>query len=427
MARKASNLKKKNKPSKVKIIKYFKKEALRKVEDELNEMAARYERWRKDFTARMMQKTVRRSQLLSKFQKLVIFPNSDKLQQSMTKRFEVYNIVEGLIEADQHMDQNFAESVLRHEKFARRVREHIMSESSWSATTVRDVDTQRGTSEVKFSKVRACDKEVPTQTQRFQPASRTSTMPDGVSVTNGKQHGFCSDVSGNPRDLVKAVDKLRALLTSFSRRFWVSVRSRSIQNTEAISPLDSWYSGIHFIRVQHVVSYGLKACINEGLFKNFENEDFGGGMIRTFDSYIRWKLASEDDGNKSLEVERFSAFRLKKLRWLVKKFRLLQVSPEDTVVEPEQVLGMLGGPSLLSEFDSVAREIWEVHRLAFSFACPATILRFERSCAVNREYMNVIEDFEDEQLVTQVGFTVSPGFRLGNTIIKAEIYPSGEK
>ncbi|KAL2652354.1 hypothetical protein R1flu_020482 [Riccia fluitans] len=400
---------------------YFKEDGLRRVAGELSEMAASYERLRKDLAAQVKQKNIHRSQFLSIFRKLAIYPDFHKLQRCVIMRVHVNNFLKERIEVNQHHDQNYADWILRHEKDVERIRKQIMSEANWRARSVRDVCIQHGTSAVKTEKFCAYKEEVPARTDGFQPASSTRTVGVRFSVYDG----FYSDDSINPMDLVRAVNKVRSLLTSFSRRFWVSVRSRNIQNTEAISPLDSWYSGIHFVRIQHVVSYGVKACINEGLFKNFENEDFGGGLIRTVDPDIRCKLASHR--NKALEDERFSAFRLRKLRWLVKKFRLLQASSEVTVVEAEQVLGSLGGPLLLSEFDSVAREIWEVHRVAFSFICPAAILRFERRCVVNTEYMDIIEDFEDEQLVPQVGFTVSPGFGLGNTIIKAEIYPSGDK
>ncbi|KAL3677452.1 hypothetical protein R1sor_027400 [Riccia sorocarpa] len=408
--------KKKRTAKLVQTIKYFKERALRKLEDELTETAARYERFRKEFAGHVKQKNDLRLILLAMFRNLVIYPDFDKLQNSVPMRFEVFAIIADLIEANQQMDQNYTNWMIRQENFVGRIREQIMSAVNWTSTAVRDVATQRGTSQVNAKTSVESEEDVQRQTD-------FSKAPVGLPVCDSKSHGFYADDSVNPMDLVRAVHKLKTLFQSFSRRFWNSAE-RILQNVEALSPLDSRYSGVHFIRKHHVVSYGLKAWINEGFFKNFEKEDFAGGMIRTVNPTTRCKLSSQDD-----EDQRFSAFRLKKLRWLVKKFRLLHPSSSevDTVVEAEQVLRALGGAFLLMEFDNVIREVWALHKVAFSFSSPAVITRFERGAAVDAVHMDAIEKLEDEDMVIRVGFTISPGFRLGNTIIRAEIYPDSRE
>lgn len=78
-------------------------------------------------------------------------------------------------------------------------------------------------------------------------------------------------------------------------------------------------------------------------------------------------------------------------------------------------------------FLKLAKAMWLLHRLAFSFEPNARIFQVKRNTEFSTLYMESIVrtpemDSNNRREVPKVAFTVMPGFRVENTIIKCQVY-----
>ncbi|KAL1216106.1 Protein GRAVITROPIC IN THE LIGHT 1 [Cardamine amara subsp. amara] len=87
--------------------------------------------------------------------------------------------------------------------------------------------------------------------------------------------------------------------------------------------------------------------------------------------------------------------------------------------------------SLCSGFLEMAKRIWLLHCLAFSFESQAEIFRVPKGCRFSEVYMKSVaeEAFlpapeSSPESEPRVAFTVVPGFRIGKTSIQCEVYLS---
>ncbi|OVA12958.1 protein of unknown function DUF641 [Macleaya cordata] len=80
-------------------------------------------------------------------------------------------------------------------------------------------------------------------------------------------------------------------------------------------------------------------------------------------------------------------------------------------------------------FVEMAKRVWVLHCLAFSFEPEAKIFQMRKGCRFSDVYMeSVAEDAffsENGTLIVdpRVGFTVVPGFKIGKTVIQCQVYP----
>nr|GMC72614.1 IRK-interacting protein-like [Ipomoea batatas] len=84
--------------------------------------------------------------------------------------------------------------------------------------------------------------------------------------------------------------------------------------------------------------------------------------------------------------------------------------------------------TFFSSFSEMAKRIWLLHCLAFSFDPEASIFQVSRGSRFSDVYM---ESMSDEAFLSsegtpetqpRVAFTVMPGFRIGKTVIQAQVY-----
>eukprot|EP01018_Ginkgo_biloba_P037554 Gb_30106 [translate_table: standard] len=83
-------------------------------------------------------------------------------------------------------------------------------------------------------------------------------------------------------------------------------------------------------------------------------------------------------------------------------------------------------------FLKLAKPIWLVHRLAFSFDPTVSIFQVRRGIDFSVVYMeSVVQKValadDNVDVKPKVGFTVIPGFRVGKTIIQCQVYLTGMK
>ncbi|OIW06060.1 hypothetical protein TanjilG_29816 [Lupinus angustifolius] len=81
--------------------------------------------------------------------------------------------------------------------------------------------------------------------------------------------------------------------------------------------------------------------------------------------------------------------------------------------------------NFFTSFAEMAKRVWLLHCLAFSFEPQAFIFQVEKGCRFSDVYMECVNDeILVEESEPQVAFTVVPGFRIGKTIIQSQVYLS---
>ncbi|KAF7822616.1 protein GRAVITROPIC IN THE LIGHT 1 [Senna tora] len=79
--------------------------------------------------------------------------------------------------------------------------------------------------------------------------------------------------------------------------------------------------------------------------------------------------------------------------------------------------------SFFTSFAEMAKRVWLLHCLAFSFDPQASIFQVKKGCRFSDVYMECVND-DDSSDQTQVAFTVVPGFRIGKTVLQCQVYLS---
>ena len=86
--------------------------------------------------------------------------------------------------------------------------------------------------------------------------------------------------------------------------------------------------------------------------------------------------------------------------------------------------------TFFTSFAEMAKRVWLLHCLAFSFEPQASIFQVKKGCRFSDVYMESVNDemflLSDQTMETdtQVAFTVVPGFRIGKTVIQCQVYLS---
>lgn len=86
--------------------------------------------------------------------------------------------------------------------------------------------------------------------------------------------------------------------------------------------------------------------------------------------------------------------------------------------------------NLFTSFAEMAKRVWLLHCLAFSFEPQAETFQVGRGCRFSDVYMESVVNVNDDEVAIsvecepQVGFTVVPGFKIGKTVIQCQVYLS---
>ncbi|KAK7244127.1 hypothetical protein RIF29_38945 [Crotalaria pallida] len=86
--------------------------------------------------------------------------------------------------------------------------------------------------------------------------------------------------------------------------------------------------------------------------------------------------------------------------------------------------------AFFTSFAEMAKKIWLLHCLAFSFEPQAEIFQVKKGCRFSDVYMESVNDdmllYSDQTVESEphVAFTVVPGFRIGKTVIQCQVYLS---
>ncbi|KAL2331338.1 hypothetical protein Fmac_018919 [Flemingia macrophylla] len=116
----------------------------------------------------------------------------------------------------------------------------------------------------------------------------------------------------------------------------------------------------------------------------------------------------------------------------VKYLRLVHPKMESSFfgnVSHRNIVNAGGFPdtAFFTSFAEMAKRVWLLHCMAFSFEPQATIFQVGRGCRFSDVYMESVNDevfLYSVDSDPQVAFTVVPGFRIGKTVIQCQVYLS---
>ena len=80
--------------------------------------------------------------------------------------------------------------------------------------------------------------------------------------------------------------------------------------------------------------------------------------------------------------------------------------------------------NFFTSFAEMAKRVWLLHCLAFSFEPQASIFQVGKGCRFSDVYMKSVNDEMPMEAEPQVAFTVFPGFKIGKTVIQCQVYLS---
>lgn len=141
-----------------------------------------------------------------------------------------------------------------------------------------------------------------------------------------------------------------------------------------------------------------------------------------FDNFQQKKDLSSSDLHKGCDM--FRAFCTMKYadvfpQWLVRA-ALCSNSPDDVLFDD---CGRFNGDArIFTCFLDVAKAVWLLHELAFSFDPPATILRMAWGTAFDKQFHESVIHDEDTGGASKVVLMIRPAFRVRNTIVRSRVF-----
>jgi hypothetical protein len=202
------------------------------------------------------------------------------------------------------------------------------------------------------------------------------------------------------------------------------------------------YLDIEYAKKRHN-QYAFLSYVCLGMFRGFDLEGFGlgeneivcnghvsnseknGTSLRQLLEHVSSNPMELLSKNPSCEFSKFCENKYQEL---------IHPSMESSIFsnldQNEVILNSWKSLSVFYEsFVRMASSIWTLHKLAFSFDPVVEIFQVERGVDFSMVYM---EDVTRRCMLpgktrAKVGFTVVPGFKIGRTIIQAQVYLNGLK
>lgn len=182
--------------------------------------------------------------------------------------------------------------------------------------------------------------------------------------------------------------------------------------------------------------YAFESHICQRMFSGFQHENFSvksDNLIVTKESFFHQFLAlREMDPLDMLGQNPDSIFgKFCRSKYLVVVHPKMEASFFGNLDQRNHVMG--GGhprTPFYQAFLKLAKSIWLLHRLAYSFEPNAKVFQVKRGTEFSEVYMdsvvkNLIMDESDQK--PKVGLMVMPGFSFGGSVIQSRVYLSGMK
>lgn len=244
----------------------------------------------------------------------------------------------------------------------------------------------------------------------------------------------------NTQLFVKSVQEASKEVHGFAK---ILINQMKSAEWDLDSAANSIHPDIRYAKRTHK-KFAFESYVCNGMFGGFENEDF----------YINGGLSSIIDPEKH-RLECFTEYQDLKSQ---DPFAFLASAPPDClfgqfchkkylqVVHPKMEESFFGNldqrdhvvngihpkTAFYEAFLKLAKAIWLVHRLAFSFDPVVSIFQVRRGTDFSVVYMEsvvhgVLSGYDALEGRPKVGFTVMPGFRVSKAVIQCQVYLTGMK
>lgn len=244
----------------------------------------------------------------------------------------------------------------------------------------------------------------------------------------------------NTQMFVKSVQEASKEVHGFAK---ILINQMKSAEWDLDSAANSIHPDIRYAKRTHK-KFAFESYVCNGMFGGFENEDF----------YINGGLSSIIDPEKH-RLECFTEYQDLKSQ---DPFAFLASAPPDClfgqfchkkylqVVHPKMEESFFGNldqrdhvvngihpkTDFYEAFLKLAKAIWLVHRLAFSFDPVVSIFQVRRGTDFSVVYMEsvvhgVLSGYDALDGRPKVGFTVMPGFRVSKAVIQCQVYLTGIK
>lgn len=176
------------------------------------------------------------------------------------------------------------------------------------------------------------------------------------------------------------------------------------------------YPGVVFSKNDHVC-YAFESFVSEEMFSEFKNSCY---------SHEKVKELREMNVNETLTLRPNSTFgkfcKVKYLALIHPDMELLLCGDltHRMVIE----IGGFPDTKFFSLFAEMAKRVWLLHCLAYSFEPPVTVFRIGHGSRFSDVYMESVDDeaFVESGTEVKVAFTVIPGFQIRKTILQSRVY-----
>ncbi|KNA08623.1 hypothetical protein SOVF_160980 [Spinacia oleracea] len=239
---------------------------------------------------------------------------------------------------------------------------------------------------------------------------------------------------------IRVFDKMLSEAFSFSHRFTkvlIGLMKRAHWDLDMVA--SSVYSGVDYVKKGHN-RYALLSYVCLRMFQGFDLEDFGLGVedVGVCNGHVSSskseekasvrKLKEHVSGNP-MEILRknpncdFSKFCERKYQELIhptmESSIFNNLDQDEVIVNSWKSLG-----EFYESFVKMASSVWALHKLAFSFDPVVDLFQVERDVEFSMVYMEDVTRRCKFPCKTRpkVGFTVVPGFKIGQTIIQSQVY-----
>ncbi len=269
-------------------------------------------------------------------------------------------------------------------------------------------------------------------------STTTTTIPTGSYKDD--------DTAPSPKILQYATSAVKEATNSFAKTFIQKmIQIPDLNNRKTLEDRIRKESGDVLLSCENHSKFLVQAFICRRLYEGFENESFN------IESCMSW-----DVDQQQYTQACFNQFQLYRRNMNTVSI-LINNKPHDNflrqfcfqkfqaIVDEHTELLLFGNTQhsakinrhkhpcteFYQSFCKLAVAVWLVHRLAFSFDCPARIFRARKGQAFQASFMTSVVPWtmEDEEessssssTTSVVGVMVLPGFRVSKSIIETQVY-----
>ncbi|XP_068665916.1 protein GRAVITROPIC IN THE LIGHT 1-like [Aristolochia californica] len=227
----------------------------------------------------------------------------------------------------------------------------------------------------------------------------------------------------NPNHFITVLQHATKSVRNFVRLMTEGMESAAWDMDAAASSI---VPGVVFAKPSHRV-YAFESYVCRKMFSDFQHPRFSQSSSKQkhqrrkfFDSFMEMKGVNPLEHVLENPASKFGKFCRLKYLWLVHP-RMETAFFGDTTHRNVVSSGGFPQSAFFTTFLEMAKRIWVLHRLAFSFEPEASIFQVRRGCRFSEVFMESVCD-DSPDIRPRVGFSVVPGFRIGKTVIQCKVY-----